>query len=638
LSKLYYRSDIDGLRAVAILLVVIFHVFPEKLVGGFIGVDVFFVISGYLITGIILDSQAEGTLSLKQFYYRRIRRLFPSLMLVLAFTLIAGYFLLNPSELYRLSKNLLGGLVFVSNFTLWSDAGYFNIFSERIPLLHLWSLGVEEQFYFIWPPLLIIITRYAKQFLVPVIGSCLLVSFMLNVVLVTRMPDLTFYFPITRFWEIAVGALISTTQQSRGRRELPGLAGDAASIAGLLCIVVSALAVNSNNWYPGWWGLLPVIGAVLVIQAGPNSLCNRYILSRQWMIWLGLISYPLYLWHWPLVAYFNIAGISWEFGTEKFLILGSSLILAWASYRLVELPVKNLRIGQVVRYSVATAVLLFGVTLSVFLNEGLPERFNGDVDYPLAITQLGSPGFGGYIAQDWRDGTCFLTRGQRAEEFSNSCLEQGDDGGLLFLWGDSHAAALSPGLRMLANSLGFGFAQYTASACAPLLDWNGEINPLCESINETTLDMIRATSPDVVVLQAAWYWTEYNWQALENTLVELSALGVPKIVLLGAAPSWTDTVPNIIYSYFGVYESVPPQTTYYKLDTQAISNFDYRLERMAERHGVTFKSLVDIFCDGNGCMLYLDNILDVTSLDGGHLSEKASVYAARALAPTLFNK
>jgi len=178
-------------------------------------------------------------------------------------------------------------------------------------------------------------------------------------------------------------------------------------------------------------------------------------------------------------------------------------------------------------------------------------------------------------------------------------------------------------------------AQYTASACAPLLGWSGQINPLCGRITEKILETIRANRPDVLVLHAAWYWTEYNWQALDNTLAELSRLGIPKIVLLGAAPSWTDTVPNIIYSYYGIYESLPPRTTSYQLDTQAISNFDYRLESLAARHGVTFESLVDIFCDDDGCMLYLDDILDVTSLDNGHLSTKASEFAARTLAPSL---
>ena len=229
-----YRPDIDGLRAVAILLVVLFHVFPHSLGGGFIGVDVFFVISGYLITGIILDALDAGKFSIIAFYFRRVRRLFPSLLIVLACCLVAGYILLIPSELYKLSKHLLGGLTFVANFTLWSDAGYFNAFPEKNLALHLWSLGVEEQFYLVWPVLLILVTHLARHLLIPVIVVCLLMSFVLNVVLVRNMPDMTFYFPITRFWEIAIGALLVTAERTYQWLKLPGLYGDVASISGLV--------------------------------------------------------------------------------------------------------------------------------------------------------------------------------------------------------------------------------------------------------------------------------------------------------------------------------------------------------------------------------------------------------------------
>ena len=630
-----YRPDIDGLRAVAILLVVLFHVFPHSLGGGFIGVDVFFVISGYLITSIILDALDAGKFSISAFYFRRVRRLFPSLLIVLACCLVAGYILLIPSELYKLSKHLLGGLTFVANFTLWSDAGYFNAFPEKNPALHLWSLGVEEQFYLVWPVLLILVTRLARHLLIPVIVVCLLMSFVLNVVLVRNMPDMTFYFPITRFWEIAIGALLVTAERTYQWLKLPGLYGDVASISGLLFILVGALVLDSNTWYPGWWGLLPAMGATLVIQAGPDGLLNRDFLASRGMVWLGLISYPLYLWHWPLFAFFNITGQSWPYGTEKIVIVGLSVLLAWASYRFVELPVKQLQIPSVVRYSLATAIAMVLVSLATFLNDGWPSRFNMAGDYPDDIVLLGKPGFGGYIAEGWREGTCFLEPGQDAGDFTEDCLERGNSDQLLFLWGDSHAAALSPGLAALAQTQGLGFAQYTASACPPVLHWNGRINPLCESINDQILDSIRTRQPDVLVLEAAWYWTEYDWQALDDTLAELTTLGIPKIVLLGAAPSWTDTVPATIYSYYGVYQEIPPTFTAYQLDTQAMSNFDFRLERIASDHGVAFWSLKDVFCNADGCRLYLDNVLEVTSLDSGHLSGNAAVYAAQALATTL---
>ncbi len=372
-----YRPDIDGLRGIAVLSVVVFHAFPAFLQGGFVGVDIFFVISGFLISTIIFGSLARGSFSFTEFYVRRIRRIFPALLVVLVGAGAFGWFTLLADEYKHLGKHLYGGAGFFANFLLQREAGYFDTSAESKPLLHLWSLSVEEQFYIAWPFLLWLAWRLRVR---PLLFIMLLVgvSFVLNVTSLAGNPVATFYSPQTRFWELLVGALLACLQlraQGRAAPASPLLSADARSWLGGSLMALALLLISRERGFPGWWAAMPTIGAALLISAGADAWVNRHILSSRVLVAFGLISYPLYLWHWPILAFARVIG-----GEESGLALrcgavALSVAFAWLTWRLIERP---LRFGPRGRAkALALATLMLGVGTGGYLlfeKEGLPTR------------------------------------------------------------------------------------------------------------------------------------------------------------------------------------------------------------------------------------------------------------------------
>lgn len=373
-----YRPDIDGLRAVAVLSVVIFHAFPDEawLPGGFIGVDVFFVISGYLISKILFSEIEQHRFSLAGFYGRRIRRIFPALAACLAAVLAYGFVVLMPSELAQLGKQVFFGASFLSNFALWSESGYFDSAATSKPLLHLWSLGIEEQFYILWPPLLWIAFKL-KAAIGRLIVGLLVASFAVNVALSLTDMSSDFYLPVSRFWELLAGAALAW------RRDIALNAGlkHVISLAGIAAILLSARFFASEMRFPGWLALLPVAGSVAIILAGSTAFVNRTVLSNRVAVSIGLISYPLYLWHWPLIAFSYVIRGKPPTSFMAFGIVIASLLLAWATYRFIEGPVRfssnRVRHTQIVAACVAA---LGACGLAVWVSGGLPQRFPASLD------------------------------------------------------------------------------------------------------------------------------------------------------------------------------------------------------------------------------------------------------------------
>lgn len=377
-----YRPDIDGLRAIAVLSVVFYHAFPNLLTGGFAGVDVFFVISGFLISSILFQNIDRGTFSIAHFYSRRIRRIFPALVLVLSCVLFFGWFCLFPDELQQLGSHAASSAGFIQNFTLWKESGYFDNASETKPLLHIWSLGIEEQFYFLWPLLLCLAGKLGKghrkqKFFFLAIVSVLIVSFALNVNLIATDPTKTFYLPQYRFWELAVGGVLSWMLLYGPAPRFRRWAKDALAFLGLSLLFAVFFKFNKETPFPGTAALLPVFGTAFVIFAGPDALVNRKLLSSRFLVGLGLMSYPLYLWHWPILSFGRI--IYGEMPTEKFRLLAValSIVLSWLTVKLVEKPY---RFGnQSIRLKIASlcvsvfVVGVCGILLKHTTNEMLTE-------------------------------------------------------------------------------------------------------------------------------------------------------------------------------------------------------------------------------------------------------------------------
>ncbi len=395
LSHPSYRTDIDGLRALAVLPVVAFHAFPGLIPGGFIGVDIFFVISGFLISTILLENLRKGTFSFAEFYSRRIRRIFPALLVVLSASYAFGWFALLPEEFMQLGKHIAAGAGFVSNFLLWSESGYFDSAAEAKPLLHLWSLGIEEQFYVAWPLLLWVVARFRLNALTAILVVAT-ISFALNIVGIGHDAVATFYSPQTRWWELLTGAalaygFIRKESLSRNLDRLRSLLGtvlfdppvripatalrNGASSIGLAAIVGGFWMINGTRSFPGYWALLPTLGAALLISAGPAAWINRNILSARILVWFGLISYPLYLWHWPLLSFLKIVeGQTTALGA-RIGAVASAILLAWLTYRLVERPLRFGARGRIVTVSLALLMLAMGfLGYNTFVREGLEFR------------------------------------------------------------------------------------------------------------------------------------------------------------------------------------------------------------------------------------------------------------------------
>ena len=378
-----YRPDIDGLRAVAVLAVVAFHAAPSRVAGGFVGVDVFFVVSGFLIFGIIYDALRQERFSLLEFYIRRVRRIFPALVLVLGVTLAAGWFALLPDEYEQLGSHVAGGAGFVSNFVLWKESGYFDRIAETKPLLHLWSLGIEEQFYLAFPLLVWLAWRRLNLFIaVVVLGS---LSFAWNIQ--THGVDVVagFYSPLTRAWELMLGAALAYhVRQPEGMNGGPG---HVRAILGLALILAAALGLRGSHGYPGWWALLPTAGTVLLVSAGPAAWVNRSLLSHRLLVWVGLISFPLYLWHWVLLAFARIFVGTTPPRSIRAAAVVVSIGLAWLTYRFVERPLRFGRYGALKALALVAAMGVVGASgYLTFRLHGIPARsvearsgFDGDI-------------------------------------------------------------------------------------------------------------------------------------------------------------------------------------------------------------------------------------------------------------------
>lgn len=338
MSTLKYRPDIDGLRAIAVLSVVLFHFFPSIAPGGFSGVDIFFVISGYLISNIIFKHLEEGTFSFSSFYARRINRLFPTLILILVSCNLFGWFYLFADEFTKLGKHTAAGAGFISNLIYWSERGYFDHSSLSKPLLHLWSLGIEEQFYIVWPFLMWISW---KKKLKPIVVILFLIffSFIWNLVSIYGVSGNAYYSPFTRFWELLSGCLLACSMPREEKKWSKSIL-DIFSVVGLGFLIFGFTWIKGEGDFPGFWALLPVVGTMLLIYAGQDAWINKF-LSHKLAVGIGLISYPLYMWHWPLLTLEHLIHMTEQSVSLRLLLIMMSLILSWLTYRFVETPVRS---------------------------------------------------------------------------------------------------------------------------------------------------------------------------------------------------------------------------------------------------------------------------------------------------------
>ena len=494
-----YRADIDGLRALAILSVVFYHAGPAWLPGGFTGVDVFFVISGYLIGGQIYRELCNGAFSYLRFYQRRAKRILPALYAVLVFTLLAASFLLSPGEFTELAKEAFAATLSASNVWFWATTNYFAGNSELNPLLMTWSLGVEEQFYVVIPLMLVLMAGLRRKWILPATIAVCLLSLAIAASLAARFPMMVFYLLPARAWELGAGVALAVTELNRKSSLLSGALAQIAGFAGLALVLAPMFLLSAHSALPVPPLISSVVGTALSI-AVPRCWMNRQLLSLPGLTFIGRISYSWYLWHWPLLAFMHIIGGAHLPAAAPALAVATSFAAAVLSWRFIERPFRgSLRAPapMLMRYGLAAAALLLLYGLVGF-SRGVPQRFP-------ALAHMEA------VGRALSNDPCLAGLTKNEPSLKPACVGSSPTGQAVALWGDSHSAALAPGFRSAAATQGYAFVQLGKASCPPLIGATHFIprQPLlaagCERFNRKALALLQADrNIRVVVLAAAW--------------------------------------------------------------------------------------------------------------------------------------
>jgi peptidoglycan/LPS O-acetylase OafA/YrhL len=677
------RNDIEGLRALAVLSVLANHAFPRALPGGFAGVDIFFVISGYLIGRHLLQDIQAGRLSILGFYAKRARRIFPALALLLIAVWCIGWVVFSAPEFAALGRQLLAATFFSNNVLLWSESGYFDTTALDKPLLHLWSLGIEEQFYLLVPTLLWLGTSGVAGSIrwVARLGA---LSLLATILLSNFDYAASCYLLHTRFWELAVGVVLAQVElrsavQSPGKfqaasqrdlREITlfslavvfsavlvlgsneggwkadtvvrdsglvfaiAVAGaaailaechsrrdvwkrlwswglrhrsrfaPAASIAGVILTAAALLSLNSTAW-PGAQTLFPVLGTALVIAARPRAMINK-LLAWKPLVFIGGISYPLYLWHWPAIVIFRFVSPEPR-AIEMAIPLTASVVLAWFTKTFIEDPVRFGTLGSTsfrrpALWPVVSA-LVFAAALgsSVVATRGLPSRFSPQLR-AVAEWSEDNPD------SNWRVGLCYHYL-NKADEYSGECTPTKRPGvPLVLLWGDSHAAQLYPGMANLQSTVALDIAQWTVAGCPPTVrPLRGEAST-CSARRAADIAKLARFSPDAMVLGGAWErYLEWGEPADEivNTVSEtirrLKKLGIKQIVIFGPGPLWTTSLPVDLFRFMAKSGSSEIPARLGRVSA-ALWRLDDAMAAAAAAEKIQYVSILNFFCDKAGCL------------------------------------
>jgi peptidoglycan/LPS O-acetylase OafA/YrhL len=612
-----YRPDVDGLRAIAILLVVGYHYFG--LSGGYVGVDVFFVISGYLITGLLLEALDRSSLRLSEFYSRRARRILPPLSVVLVTSFVVGWRFLLPFDLRVLARETLASALYVINFQLWHEAGYFDVAARSKPLLHLWSLAVEEQFYLVWPALLLLghWCRRRTDFVIVVV---LIASFLINIVTVQSDQPAAFYSPLSRIWELAAGGLLAQLEMTRGSSLAPRLRG--GTFLGLALILGAACLYGNGAHFPGLRALAPVVGAGLVLAGGPEAALNRRILASRPMVYLGRVSYSLYLWHWVVLV---LAGLifwqqhGWQFRGVCLLI---SCALTVATFHLWEQPIRAIPVTRdntwkFLSLAVGSAGGIAAVALLV-----LSGTFARASDVKLITRAYRGP-----------DPSCLFAgldaAAARTAAFAPCEAIRFAQRPIVIVIGDSHADALYGGLRRYLDARRINLIEYAVSGCEPLTTIGA--TPACAATYEYIFSQVRRRAPDLVVLFAHHLtWTQqfpsYPQLVIHNAAALLQG-GARHVLLVGQMPIWEATLPAILNREYLRLGQQAPARMFTGLVRDS-TDLDTVMSQASAAQGVPYYSLKEKLCDPRGCQTKVGNDLpaDLIVYDTGHLTTAGARY------------
>ena len=594
MQKESFRASINGLRGLAILMVVFYH--WSHLKGGFTGVDVFFVISGYLISAIIFRDLTKDQFSFAGFYAKRTRRIIPSLIVILLFAIGIGWFRYFSDQFLILGKHIQAGALFLSNFRLYSEAGYFDAAAETKLLLQLWSLAVEEQFYLFWPVFLWASYKIFRSVLGAMLFTVVL-SFAANIYFSTRDTSLNFYMMPTRLWELALGGIVFMSQP----RLQKFYDSNAVQLSGILLILIGTFTIRGQTGFPGAMALVPTVGTGLLLGASENALINRSILSSRLLGFFGTISFPLYLWHWSLYSFMK----SMTLHASAALLAVGTLLFSYLTHRFIEKPFMNFPITARNRIKVVlagiAALSVIGI-IGTLIGNGSIKAKQPNTFPLLKLKEAEGPDPGCSISADF--GSAFSSTQLK------SCGGRRFSGApTILLLGDSHASSLSKGLFAFGEENGVNVIAMSAMYCTPLS--SRDRRPACRDFNKHMNDWIAELKPDLVLL-FAYHWLAANSENYDEPvpypkfmamrLQEIKKLTGKEVLLVGPIPTWQISLLRVVNIAF-LSKSLPvPQYTFEGLSKEAIE-LDQVMKEEASHYQVPYFSLKEELCAQQGCMV-----------------------------------
>lgn len=618
-----YRLDIQGLRAIAVLSVVLFHINPILLPGGYIGVDIFFVISGYLIMGFIWRDLKHESFTLLHFYTRRVYRLFPALFTMVIFTTIAAYFILLPSENVLYIKSMLSTLFYVSNFYFYSQASYFNDAMEFYPLLHTWSLSVEEQFYMLFPLLLIWIYRHQAKKIVFLLIVMALLSLLLSQWYVGYDASFAFFSSPTRFFQFITGGIVAIYLQSHK----PSKRGnDMAVIVGIIVLLGTLYFYNEHTPFPGLNALLPSFATALVLYYGLQMHLARVILENRYMVFIGNASYSIYLWHWPLIVFYKLKVSPTLSVSEAFLLFTLSIGLGILSWYFIENKTRRHTLSKVTLKPILTvlagSVIFSALVVSIFHYLPYEKRQYKNKAYQYLD----------FNTSDFRDGKCFLTSKYNDIKFydKQECVtyEAGKKNYLLL--GDSHAAHYYYAMKSLLHK-NETLTQVTSSGCTPIMPYQG-IQRCTELMYWAYNTLIPSKHYDTIILSAHWGYV--NHQGIVDTVKYLQKY-TNRIVVLGPSMQYTQPLPRLLVE---LKEGEDSNLIYKKAGKlKQLHLIDYAMEHYFRLNKVTYISTLNILCNERGCKSITENGTPV-NFDKSHLTNEGAYYILKKIEGNIFDR
>ena len=602
------------MRAVAVIAVILFHLDHRILPGGFVGVDIFFVLSGFFITQLLYRDLASDSFSLLKFYDRRVRRLLPALFLMLGVVSFAAYLILMPSDLERFGRHLAGAALSVSNIVFWGEADYFAPDAETFPLLHTWSLAVEEQFYLFYPLMLLLIWKYFRERIKTILLATFVLSFLLAALTSYSAPAAAFYLAPARAWELAGGALLALgtfpVPRSYVSRQL-------AYLAGLALIAVSVVFIDESMAFPGFVALLPCAGTMLIIWAGLNSAETdvrggvQNILTNRVAVWIGLISYSLYLWHWPIIVLTDYYFVQELNLVSKVMLLIPITLAAVISWAYVEQPFRQARRvwpTMKARYTYAGvgAGLFCVLGASAVSTQGYPTRLTQEQLVLVSAEQDFSP----------LRARCHRQLFQSAEAMP-WCEFGPQDGAPVYMYSDSHGAELSYVLADRAEALGLRFTSLTASACPPVVGYDDHMQFGCRATNAATLERLKDEAQGTVILTAHFHKSSKlmanYWDGFQETLTSLKQAGHHLVILGPTQPNHDGSLPAILAQM--LHQQGDAAQYAFAVDIDDMEQIEMNLREIADRMGATYISMIEPVCGqldrcygiNDGAVIYFDD-------------------------------